>query len=190
MQYPPQRWAIVAAWVAALASVVPACWRILMLLGVAPYGMRDMYIDSPATIGYVVTLDLLQVGAGLLTFGLVRPWGEVWPGWMPGVGGRRISPRLVLGIASTGATLVVLITFALVGVFGSRLLGLAAGPTPLDGTSGLGFWLWLAMYLPWLAWGPALVVAIVGHWRRRSPSTRTNEEGQRQLYPGDANPAL
>lgn len=128
---------------------------------------------DPATIAYVLTLDLLQVGAGLLTLGLVRAWGERWPSWIPGLGGRPIPPRLVMVVASVGDALVLAITATLLIMFGLRLVGLVEGTTPLEGTTGWGFWLWLAMYLPWLAWGPALTVAIVGFWRRhRSPASR------------------
>lgn len=163
----PQRWAVVAAWVAFLATVPPVLWRILMLLGVAPYALRDTYVSSPGAVAYVLGLDLLQVAAGFCSLALIQSWGERWPRWVPGLAGREIPTMLVVVVASLGALAVLVITGALAVVFGTRLLGFAEGPTPLDGTTGWGFWLWLVLYLPWLAWGPALVVAIVGYWRRR-----------------------
>lgn len=53
---------------------------------------------------YVFGLTLLLVSLALLTFGLVRPWGEVLPRWIPFVGGDRV-PRLAAIIpAGAGAT--------------------------------------------------------------------------------------
>jgi hypothetical protein len=45
----------------------------------------------------------------LLTLGLVRPWGERVPSWIPLFGGWRIPPRLVEAVAGTGAVLLALI---------------------------------------------------------------------------------
>jgi hypothetical protein len=44
-------------------------------------------------------------GLALLSFALVRPWGEYVPRRFPVAGGRRIPPRLVVAVAGTGAVL-------------------------------------------------------------------------------------
>lgn len=58
---PPPRWAVLAAWAVPLGT-------------------------SLAEQVYVPSLSFVSVGLGLLTLGLVRPWGEVVPRRVPGPG--------------------------------------------------------------------------------------------------------
>jgi hypothetical protein len=68
--------------------------------------MRDM-MSHPLwlRVAYLGGLGLLSDGPAFLALGLVRRWGEVWPRWMPVVGGRRVRqlaalvPALLGGIA-------------------------------------------------------------------------------------------
>jgi hypothetical protein len=41
-------------------------------------------------------LGWVAVAGAVLTLGLIRPWGEVYPRWLPLVGGRRVPPALAI----------------------------------------------------------------------------------------------
>ena len=56
-----------------------------------------------------VCLSLTIEGLALLAFGLVRPWGERAPRWLPLIGARRVPPRPVIAAAATGTVLVTFI---------------------------------------------------------------------------------
>jgi hypothetical protein len=58
---------------------------------------------------YFIALSLVTEGAVLLTLGLVRPWGERVPRWVPLLGGRRVAPLAAVVPASIGAVAVQLI---------------------------------------------------------------------------------
>lgn len=112
---------------------------------------------------------LLLGGAGLLggvlTLGLIRPWGVVFPRWMPHLAGRPVPVRAAV----------------VPGGLVAGLLCAAAAPmlratlTPADGSvfddlEGLERLLATAMFPFWL-WGPALALAVWGYARsRRSAS--------------------
>ena len=42
-------------------------------------------------------LATLAIGGGTVTLGLIRPWGEIWPRWVPFLAGRRVP--VALGLA-------------------------------------------------------------------------------------------
>ncbi|MFC6934496.1 hypothetical protein ACFQHO_31910 [Actinomadura yumaensis] len=84
-------------WANRVAHLVPftvlpsGVWRIALGLGV-PVGfhgeLADLYHAPDWRLTpYVFALSLLAEGCALLTLGLVRPWGEVFPRWLPFVGG-------------------------------------------------------------------------------------------------------
>ncbi|MGC4856828.1 hypothetical protein ACLQ24_26530 [Micromonospora sp. DT4] len=53
--------------------------------------------DDLARNASIIGLQIGLVLAGvLLPLALVRPWGEIWPGWVPLLAGRRIPRRLLL----------------------------------------------------------------------------------------------
>ncbi|MFG2181513.1 hypothetical protein ACGFLS_22720 [Streptomyces abikoensis] len=93
----------------------------------------------------------------LLTLGLVRPWGEVLPRWMPLVGGRRPDPRTVTvaGGLGAGALALGLTQFALWWAFPHP--NMTPGGNTLAGS----------LYLPLIAWGPLLAAVPLGYHRRR-----------------------
>ncbi|CAN3981714.1 hypothetical protein [Kitasatospora purpeofusca] len=111
------------------------------------------------------TALLALLGVFLLQ-GLVRPWGQVFPGWTPGLAGRPVPRWLPLAPAVLGAA-----TLAPYGVVGLGWTVLAAAgvvevprgdfPTPADtllvARIGLGAF---AVY------GVALAVAARSYWRR------------------------
>ncbi len=111
------------------------------------------------------TALLALLGVFLLR-GLVRPWGQVFPGWIPGLAGRSVPRWLPLAPAVLGAA--TLAPYGVVGL-GWTLLATAGVvevprgdfPTPADtllvARIGLGAF---ALY------GVALAVAARSYWRR------------------------
>lgn len=113
---------------------------------------------------------LLLGGAALLgtvlTLGLILPWGETFPRWIPRHGGRPVPIAaavvpggLVAGIVCAAA--VPMLRLALVP--GSGELG--------DGLSVLQR-LELALVFPFWLWGPALALAVWGYAQHRSSLAR------------------
>jgi hypothetical protein len=102
-------------------------------------------------------LATMGAGGALLTVGLVRPWGEVYPRWIPALGGRRVRPRTAIVPATAVALLV---TSA--GLMYLRWLALGRIELTTD-TWGL--------FVPeffWPVWGGALGAATLAyHLRRR-----------------------
>lgn len=159
----PQRWVVVAAWGAFLATVPSAVWRVLMIVGLMPgtEDLRTFELADDAVLGYayVFGLSIVQLAAGFLTIGLVRPWGERFLG-------RGVPLTPVVIIATLGG-------LAVVWLFDVSLLSaIAAGQRPDDGrVSGLPLAVMVACYAPVFLWGPLELVATAGYWlRRRQPT--------------------
>ncbi|CAN5600201.1 hypothetical protein BH20ACT2_BH20ACT2_21590 [soil metagenome] len=158
----PPRWARRAALLAALTPVPSAIWRLSFAVGLpvgADTGFRETHYGFPGWgTAYLVGLTLLLAGLALLTFGLVRPWGEMLPTWMPFVGGRRVPPLAAIIAAGTGAlalTLLLLVSFSNFGdIF--AIYG-------LDGAERVVV---LACYAPMLLWGPLLAAVTVSYAKR------------------------
>lgn len=110
--------------------------------------------------GYVLGLSFLSVGAAALTLGLVQRWGEVVPGWVPGLGGRVIPVWLPVTLAVIGAWCVIGIGTAS-AINWEQIIGYQGSP------SAAGRTLVTAAYLPALLWGPLVLVATAGYWHRR-----------------------
>lgn len=154
------RWADLAARLAALTPVPASLWRLPLVFG-ASMGLSDMagLMDQPlwARFCYLVGLGAASDGLAFLTLGLVRPWGEVWPRFLPVIGGRRVPPRVAIGLATTGGVAAtVLWTYSTVLFATGRLVHISGG------------WVLLmtACYAPLLLWGP-LVLAVTWHYYRR-----------------------
>ena len=156
------RWARRAATLAALTTVPSGIWRISMALGL-PVGVDEQYRQEHygfpgwGTV-YVFALTLVLVSLALLTLGLVRPWGEVTPRWVPYVGGRRVPPLAAVIPAAAGA---LALTQLWVSAF-SNLDDIFA----VYGLEGTARVVVLACYAPLLLWGPLLGVVTVSYARR------------------------
>ncbi|WP_147431986.1 hypothetical protein [Motilibacter peucedani] len=95
---------------------------------------------------------MLTEALGLLTLGLVSPWGEVLPQWVPVLGGRRVPPVLVVAVATAGGLAVCLFTGASAWMWtGPENNGDPEAPNGLAGA------VMTAAYAPLLLWGPALL---------------------------------
>jgi hypothetical protein len=96
-----------------------------------------------------------------LTVGLIRPWGEVFPRWMPGLAGRAVPVRVA---AVPGGIVAALVTLAAVPMLVAMLVGdLTTGDKVMS-----------VVLLPFYIWGPALALAVWGYvaHRRAEPADR------------------
>ncbi|MFD3353452.1 hypothetical protein [Streptomyces fradiae] len=155
----PPRWAVRAAQAAALVTLPSGVWRLLLAAGFTA-GYTEAGYEAMGFTGwgavYVVALTVGGELLALLTLGLVRPWGEVLPRWVPLVGGRRPNPRAVTVTASLGAVALTLVLtqFAFWWAFPHPDM------TPFGSTiAGI-------LYLPMVAWGPLLAAVALDHHRR------------------------
>lgn len=164
----PPRWAIWAAHAAPLCALPSGLWRVAMAVGI-PVGfsaevMRSDY-DAPGWGSlYMVALSVLIEALTFLTVGLVRPWGEIAPNWIPVIGGKQMRPLAVVRIAGSAALLISLITFM------QLFLWFMIDDGNLAGTDRKVMGL---AYLPLVAWGPLLGAATISYRRRhRAVPTR------------------
>ncbi len=158
------RWAVWCAW-GAVASVVPSSvWRTLVGIGV-PLGWSDAHLALERIPGwgtlYVLALSVVSIGAAALTLGLVQPWGETFPRWLPGWGGRRVATWFVVAASLLGAVAV------------TRFIVLSMANW--SAVSGFGDqpgsdWALLmdACYVPVLMWPVLLVATLLAYVRRRA----------------------
>lgn len=152
-----------SAWGAFLATVPSAVWRVLMIVGLLPgtQELRQFELAGDASLGYVYVfgLSVVQLTAGFLTVGLIRPWGEH-------VLGRRVPLVPVVLLATLGG-------LAVVWLFNVQMVGgLVAGQRPDTGlVSGVPLAVLVACYAPILLWGPLELLATAGYWRRRRRPT-------------------
>ncbi|ESU48943.1 transcription elongation factor NusA [Streptomyces sp. HCCB10043] len=109
---------------------------------------------------------LLAVLGVFLLWGLVRPWGQVFPRWTPFLRGRRVPRSLPLAPALLGAA-----TLAPYGVVGIGYLALVTagavtmgrGDFPSEGDALLVGWIGITAFA---VYGIALVVAARSYWLR------------------------
>ncbi len=134
-----------------------------MIVGLMPgtQGLRRFELAGDASLGYVYVfaLSIVQLTAGFLTVGLIRPWGEE-------LFGRRVPLMPVLLVAALGG-------LAVVWLFNvSMVSALVDGQRPDVGlVSGTPLAILVACYAPILLWGPLELLATVGYWlRRRQPT--------------------
>jgi hypothetical protein len=157
------RWVRWATYGAILAPLPSAVWRLGLAaglsMGFSPDRLAALDVPGWGSL-YVAGLSLVSMGLALLALGLIRPWGEVVPGWIPILGGRRVPPLAAVLPAALAALVLTVVTVA--GAAGwSREFDVAGSP------SGAAAWLMTATYAPLLAWGPLLGVTTLAYLRRR-----------------------
>ena len=142
-----------------------------MLCGVdLGFSQADFFRSNASATAYVLRLETIQVLAGTLCLGLIRPWGERVPRWVPRLGRREIPRILPLVVGGIGNALLYYINATLAIRFGAIWLGLAQGWTPAEGMNRWQVAVLVAAYAPMLLlWAPALTVGLVGYGRRRAP---------------------
>lgn len=167
-----QPWARTATWLCLLLPLPSVLWRVLMLSGV-DVGFADapLFRGSAEAVRYVIGLDLVEIVVGLACLGLAMRWGERVPGFVPGVGGRVIPRWLPTAIGTAGVLTMLAIWASLIVSLATTWLGLRTGWTPDRGMGAGDRALLLVCYVPFLLWPLAIIAALIGYWRRRTPLT-------------------
>ncbi|MFI1938290.1 hypothetical protein ACH44C_14065 [Streptomyces purpureus] len=154
-------WAFAAARAIPLLALPVCLWRLPYAFGYDMGSTQELGPWQWWMIPYVFGLSVLSEVFCLLCSGLVRPWGETVPAWVPGLGGRRIPPAVVL-VPSTLAALG--LTWLFVDWLRSFLrIGDYVRPPYDDG------WYELAMTVSGLfsLIGPLLLALTFAYYRRR-----------------------
>ncbi|MCW3839326.1 hypothetical protein ONA70_04345 [Micromonospora yasonensis] len=164
------RWGRWAAWTAAAIPLVYAATRFAWVLGV-PLGISREFLAEMHETGLVwagAGLGAFATVGAVLTVGLVQRWGEVFPRWLPRLGGRRVPPLLAV---VPGTLVAIAVTAGTLGELGAPEFWQVAGG---------GFSSATAPMLLWPLWGPALGAATLAyHLRRRGACARC-----RRPWPG------
>ena len=123
-------------------------------------------------------LATVAVAGAVLTVGLVRPWGERFPRWIPVLRGRAVPPLLPVALALPVAALV-----TSVGLGALRTHVAHGFPAEGWGTTAPG--------LLWPLWGVALAVAALAYHDRRAgpcaacrPAARVRAPSKRWRWVG------
>lgn len=154
------RWGKWAAAIAALIPLVYAVTRLAWALGI-PLGLSEEFFEAGQaedTWLAGAALATVAIAGSLLTLGLVQRWGEVFPRWLPLVGGKRVPPALAI---VPGAAVAAMVTAA--GLMFVRRTALGMGFFSLTG----GDWAAIAPELLWPFWGLALGAATLAYYYRR-----------------------
>ncbi|WP_063806234.1 hypothetical protein [Streptomyces kanamyceticus] len=158
------RWVRWAAHGAALSVLPSGLWRIAIAFGWdSGFGgfLAPANFPGPGSF-YLIGLSLFAEALGLLTLGLVHRWGEVLPGWVPSLGGRRIPTAAAVVPAALGAAAVTLVT-----VSGALTWTDSENMGSPDAPDGALWWVMTLCYAPLLAWGPLLGAVTVAYGLRR-----------------------
>ncbi|WP_405420259.1 hypothetical protein [Streptomyces erythrochromogenes] len=178
------RFVQLAAWAGTLAFVPYAAMKLVWASGGTFAGItgEEMLAVSErnGASGIFLTLEswgldptaLLAVLGVFLLWGLVRPWGQVFPRWTLFLHGRRVPRWLPLAPALLGAA-----TLAPYGVVGVGYLALAAagvvtmrrGDFHSSGDALLVGWIGMVAFA---VYGIALIVAARSYWLRTRPASR------------------
>ncbi|MEW2352359.1 hypothetical protein [Spirillospora sp. NPDC029432] len=160
-QRPVPRWALRTAYAIPLLLLPSSLWRLPFAFHFE-MGQVDDAAASPLwiTIPYVFGLSILTEAVALLCIGLVRGWGEVVPGWIPFIGGKRIRPAAVIVPATIGG----LIMTAVSVMMALTWTGV------IDGTGYENGW-WEALakicITPIALWGPLTLALTYAYYVRR-----------------------
>jgi hypothetical protein len=150
----------------ALTTLPSALWRLGLVAGFS-LGYQPAWIADNATTAadraWLIALSVLTESLALLTIGLVRPWGEVLPSWLPLLGGRRVPPLAAILPAATGSIVLTLL-WALNPLMFTDLF-----QDPLEPQGGWQL-LMATSYLPLVAWGPLLAAVTWAYYTRRTNS--------------------
>lgn len=174
-----RRWARTAAATVSLSVLPASIWRIGLetqatITGHAEEGRGQLPLWLPMLV-YVILLSIVSELLALTAYGLIAPWGEVFPRWIPGLRGRRVPPLAAVIPAALGAfVLTVLWTEAAVNTVLER--DIQGRPMRADNPLYPHTWEgWLAIvcYAPLLLWGPLLGALTVAYWRRRTRPSAT-----------------
>lgn len=153
------RWAVPMTYAAGILALPYPIVRIAWALGV-PLGMPGDYVDGWGwleRLGVGVVFGGLPVGGAILTIGLVRPWGEVFPRWIPRLRRSRV-PIAAVVVPGMWAALLLSQMGLRVTTWAIADLGEMSWDSWGAGLPGLFF----------LPWGVTLAAAVYAYAVRRS----------------------
>lgn len=158
------RWGRWAVYVAVVIPTLYAVTRWAWALGI-PLGISEEFLREGQEIGLWSAgagLATIAMGGAVLTLGLVQGWGEVFPGWIPFLAGKRVPPAMVIVPASLVSVLVTTSGLMFVRLTLAGSLGAVLG----EGVLGAENWAALAPELLWPVWGVALGAATLAYYYR------------------------
>ncbi|MGW1677521.1 hypothetical protein [Saccharopolyspora sp. NPDC002376] len=141
--------------IAMIAPLVYAATRVLMVLDVPGFAIPSMDVSGKAA---GLGLAVASVGGAVLTWGLIRPWGERWPRWIPFAAGREVPVNFPAATALAVSVLVMAAGKAILALAFTTNTEIAAHPMA-----------WLPMLL-WPLWSVALALAALNYRTRRTTS--------------------
>ncbi|MGH4030279.1 hypothetical protein ACQB60_15215 [Actinomycetota bacterium Odt1-20B] len=155
------RWAALAAHAVPLVVLPSSLWRVALVAG-APVAPADQLPDGLPLSAYILSLSVVSEALAFLTLGLVRAWGEVVPGWIPVLGGRRVRPLAAVAPAVFGVTaLTALVGWFCYAAYADLGGGAQVTDTPLQSA------VLTVCYVPLIAWPVLLAAVTVAYYRRR-----------------------
>lgn len=160
------------SWSVAVAVICPlfyAVTRIAWALGI-PLGLDADFLDRiQPIVNNGLVLGVLAIGGAVLTVGLLRPWGEQFPRWLPFMGGKPVPVRFATRFAFAVAFLV-----AAAGAYFVRIMATGAEISMAPEGAETEWGAWLPEML-WPLWALALAVAAAAYAERRRRSTTALE---------------
>lgn len=145
-------------WATVLAVLLQLPYALLRMTWLTPWPQfAPDDVDDIAMRAFGVSMGLAGLAGAVLTSGLIARWGKRYPRWLPVVGGRVVSPTwpaalaAIVGLAAT--------------VAGRSMVQVAL--TAEDGVGHLDM-ATVLLVMPLPVWGPLLVVAAAGYYRRRT----------------------
>ncbi|HET9911449.1 MAG TPA: hypothetical protein VFQ13_06125 [Anaerolineales bacterium] len=163
------RWGRIAVYVAMVAPIFYALTRYAWALGF-PLGMgEEQFLSGQESgkwmMGALFLGNFILVGA-VLMLGLVQRWGEVFPRWMIGLAGRRVTIALAVVPASLASVLLIVGGIGIWSGLDQMVATLAAaGADNIEIIGAIIFQLGPTLLFP--VWGAALAVATLGYYYRR-----------------------
>ena len=164
---------VVAACCALPYTIARASWFTPWPL-LAPSGL-DL-TANPEVLFTGLSLGIAMLAGGLLTLGLIMPWGRRFPRWMAGVGERPVPIALAVVPASVVAAL-----FTVGGV--DMMLSVVEG-TLSDGT--VGQVLEFVLAFPFWLWGPLLALGTWGYAMDRRDRRDAATDGSAPISPAES----
>lgn len=166
-----KRWGRIAVYIAMAVPVIYAVTRFAWALGI-PLGMTEEYWRQGQEGGiWIGGLSLATFGlvGAVLMLGLVQRWGEVFPRWIPGLGGKRVPIALAVVPAAIVSVVLVVGGIAIWTSLGQMMANIAAtGASQSEITGALIFQVGPTLLFP--VWGAALAIGTLGYYyRRRGP---------------------
>ncbi|MFD7020815.1 hypothetical protein [Streptomyces sp. NPDC059928] len=165
----PPRWAVWAAHLTTLVVLPSGLWRIAMVLGHPAGYTQDGFapFETPWAKVWMLTLSVVCELVAFLTIGLVRPWGELVPRWIPLIGERKVRPSAAAVPAFLGAAALTLI-WANVPWWWTY---------PHEDMTPTGNLVVGILYQPLVLWGPLTAAVAVSYYRRHRTARRTASAG-------------